>query len=92
MYRKGENLLSRAEKTDSVISGYLGMSGADLTELWRGVLFNSFHDILPGSSIERAFEDQTAWMGQVIHDSQKTEFRALNRLAMQVDTQVADCP
>ena len=92
LYRKGENLLSRAEKTDAVVSGFLKTPGRDLTEAWQGVLFNSFHDILPGSSIERAFEDQTAWMGQVIHSSHKTEFQALNRLAQQVDTQVAGRP
>jgi alpha-mannosidase len=92
LYRQGENKLSRAEKTDSVISGFLGMPGSDLAEAWRGVLFNSFHDILPGSSIERAFEDQTAWMGQVHHQSQKAEFRALNRLAQQIDTRVAEGP
>lgn len=92
LYRRGENMLSRAEKTDSVVSAYLGKGGTDLTEAWKGILFNSFHDILPGSSIERAFEDQTAWMGQVLHASQASEFRALNRLAQQIDTQVADHP
>ncbi len=92
LYRQGENLLSRAEKTDSVISGRLGKTAADLTDAWRGVLFNSFHDILPGSSIERAFEDQTASMGEVISASQRTEFRALNRLARQIDTRVAPHP
>ena len=92
LYRKGENLLSRAEKTDSVVAGFLRAPGSDLTEAWRGILFNSFHDILPGSSIERAVEDQTAWMGGVIHASQMAEFRALNRLANLVDTQVAERP
>ena len=89
LYRHGENMLSRAEKTDSAISGFLGNAGADLTEAWQGILFNSFHDILPGTSIERAFEDQTAWMGGVLHASQKTELDALNRLAFEVDTRVA---
>jgi alpha-mannosidase len=92
LYRQGENLLARAEKTDSVIAGHLGLAGADLTEAWKGILFNSFHDILPGSSIERAFDDQTAWMGEVLHTSQKAELRALNRLAMQVDTVVSERP
>jgi alpha-mannosidase len=92
LYRRGENLLSRAEKTDSAISASLGLAGADLTEAWRGILFNSFHDILPGSSIERAFEDQTAWMGQVLHAGQQTEFQALNRLAQAIDTRVAPTP
>jgi len=92
LYRRGENLLARAERTDSAIAAFTGKTGGDLTEAWRGILFNSFHDILPGSCIERATEDQTAWMGQVIHAGQKAEFRALNRLAQQIDTRVSDHP
>jgi alpha-mannosidase len=92
LYRRGQNLLMRAEKTDSAVSAFLGKTGTDLTEAWRGILLNSFHDILPGSSIERAVEDQTAWMGQIIHASQKVEFAALNQLAKQIDTRVADHP
>ena len=92
LYRRGENLLARAEKTDAAVSGFLKEPGSDLTEAWKGVLFNSFHDILPGSSIERAFEEQTAWMGGVIHSSRAAEFRALNRLAQCIDTRVAECP
>jgi alpha-mannosidase len=92
LYRRGENLLARAERTDSAVSAFLGKAGADLTEPWRGILFNSFHDILPGSSIERAMEDQTVWMGQVIHSCQKIEFAALNQLAKQIDTSVAEPP
>lgn len=89
LYRRGENLLARAERTDVVVAGALGLAPTDLTETWRGMLFNSFHDILPGSSIERAMEDQTAWMGGIIHAAQKTEFRALNYLAQRIDTRVA---
>lgn len=89
LYRRTENLLARAERTDSVVAGLVGRSGADLTKAWSGVLFNSFHDILPGSSIERAYEDQMAWMGGVLHRTQEVELTALNELAMRVDTKVA---
>jgi alpha-mannosidase len=92
LYRRGENLLARAERTDAVIAGSLGTAPADLDEAWRSVLFNSFHDILPGSSIERAMDDQVAWMGGVVQTTQATELRALNQLALQVDTRVADHP
>lgn len=92
LYRRGENHLARAERTDATISAFLGKPKGDLSEAWRGILFNSFHDILPGSCIERAVEDQTAWMGQVLHTSQKVEFAALNQLALQIDTHVAEHP
>ncbi|PAW79212.1 MAG: hypothetical protein B9S32_04465 [Verrucomicrobia bacterium Tous-C9LFEB] len=90
LYRRTENLLARAERTDSVVAGLVGRAGADLTKPWAGVLFNSFHDILPGSSIERAYEDQMAWMGGVLHRTQEVELRALNELALRVDTKVAE--
>jgi alpha-mannosidase len=92
LYRRSENMLGRAEKTDSIIAGSLGLAGSDLSAAWREVMFNSFHDTLCGTCMERAYDDQTASLGEVIHTSLKTEFRALNRLAMQVDTRVADRP
>ncbi|SDU02850.1 alpha-mannosidase [Verrucomicrobium sp. GAS474] len=88
-YRRAESLLNRAEKTDSVIAALARRSGADLSRAWDGVLFNSFHDILPGSSIERAMDDQIAWIGGVLHESQRVELRALNGLTARVDTRVA---
>ena len=57
--------------------------------VWETVLFNSFHDILPGTSIERALEDQQNEIGGALFGSQKIELRALNALASCVDTQVA---
>ncbi len=97
MYRKTENLLLRAEKTDAVIRS-MGVSPlpkehgrdahATLKNAWHDLLFNSFHDILPGSSIERAFDDQIAWLGGAYHAAQRAEFDALNALALQCDTRV----
>ncbi len=87
-YRRTEAALVRAEKTDSVVSAHLGRSAQDLKAAWKSVLFNSFHDILPGSSIERAYEDQLAWLGVAYHDAQKVEFNALNALASDMDTSV----
>ena len=87
-YRRAESLLERAERTDSAIAALVKRPGTDLTRAWDGVLFNSFHDILPGSSIERALDDQIAWIGGVLHEAQRTELRALNELAARVDTRV----
>ncbi|MBM4047295.1 MAG: glycoside hydrolase family 38, partial [Planctomycetes bacterium] len=60
-YRRAEALVARAEQTDAAISAALKQPSADLGKAWDAVLFNSFHDILPGSSIERAYDDQIAW-------------------------------
>ncbi|MEZ0296631.1 MAG: glycoside hydrolase family 38 [Candidatus Methylacidiphilales bacterium] len=59
-----------------------------LDESWEALMFNSFHDILPGSSIERAMDDQMAWTGVPLHHAHKANFAALNLLAAHIDTTV----
>ncbi|MFA6288928.1 MAG: glycoside hydrolase family 38 [Opitutaceae bacterium] len=88
LYRKGEALVSEAEITRSVIDASMRSPSQDLTEAWHALAFNAFHDILPGTSIERAYEDQSAWLGLAFHRAQEARFNALNRLAACVDTSV----
>jgi len=52
--RKSELLLQRTEKLFSALSFY---PADKLRELWRTLLLNQFHDILPGSSIREVYED-----------------------------------
>ncbi len=88
-HRRAEAFLSSAEVTQSIIGvGLKQEKGVSLDQAWKGTLFNSFHDILPGSSIERALEDQLALSGLVLHQSQQACFEALNHLALQVNTSV----
>lgn len=86
LYRTAEAIVSSAETTDSLIPKT--KPPGNLDEAWEAVLFNSFHDILPGSSIERAMEEQSAWTGLAIHHAQKMRLGALNRLVTEVDTTV----
>jgi alpha-mannosidase len=67
-FRKTEAMLNRTERTDTVISATLAKKPAELGSAWDALLFNSFHDILPGSSIERAYDDQMAWLGKAVHE------------------------
>lgn len=56
--REGEILLGMAEQTASFAALYGGSyPHQDFQESWRGVLFNQFHDILPGSSIHPVYRD-----------------------------------
>lgn len=87
-YRKAEAAVTRAECTDAAIAAAIERPAAALAEAWDAILFNSFHDILPGSSIERAFDDQIAWLGGAVHQCQRAELTALNALALRVDTTV----
>ncbi len=87
-YRRAEALVAQAETTQTILSESLGFEPASLASAWEGILFNSFHDILPGSSIERAFDDQLSWVGSSAHQAQAVRFAALNRLAQRIDTSV----
>jgi alpha-mannosidase len=91
-YRRSEALLARAEATDAIVAASQKRPAADLSQTWEVMLFNSFHDILPGSSIERAMDDQIASLGGILHDAAETEFDALNALAADIDTTLTRKP
>lgn len=80
-YRRAEHELLRAERTTALLTQTGLAPAADLTGVWESILFNSFHDILPGSSIERAFDEQCDEVGGVRHSACEAAFRALNHLA-----------
>ncbi|HZG56949.1 alpha-mannosidase [Paenibacillus sp.] len=55
--RYSENLLVAAERWAAVARRVTGQEmHEDLSRAWKNVLFNQFHDILPGSSIEAVYE------------------------------------
>jgi alpha-mannosidase len=88
LYRNAESTVVTAEQTHALICVTTPGPDGPLTGAWDALLFNSFHDILPGSSIERAYDDQSAWLGGAIHEAQKTQFCALNSLAEKIDLSV----
>jgi len=53
--RRGERALQDAETLDALCGD--GRGKAELDRLWRVLLLNQFHDILPGSSIALVYED-----------------------------------
>ncbi len=83
-FRRAEHELLRAERTTALLQRAGIAPASDLTAAWESVLFNSFHDILPGSSVERAFDEQIDEVGGVRHVVRTTAFRALNHLAGRV--------
>lgn len=88
LYRRAEVRLIDTEALDGLASTAIGRPTADLAEAWEAVLFNSFHDILPGTSIERAMDDAASWLGIAVHRTQQAELRALTGLASRIDTRV----
>ncbi len=91
-FRRAESEIVRAESADAAVGVLARRAPAVLTEAWRGVLFNTFHDILPGSSIERAYDQQLDWLGGVRHRAAVVQQVALAALARRIETRVPEVP
>ncbi|MDQ3459520.1 MAG: alpha-mannosidase [Deinococcota bacterium] len=65
--RRAENLLMAAEKLATVAARVTGQPyPRDLEHAWKGILFNQFHDILAGTSLEEAYEDARDLYGEAM--------------------------
>ena len=85
--RKSEFALRRAEMwgvAAKALSGF-DFSAATLDEAWKGVLLNQFHDILPGSSIARVYEEAEALYAEVIAEADCVTVGATKALAVGED-------
>lgn len=87
-YRKAEAGVQRLEAFSKSQPEPLRPPVADLDDLWRRVLFNSFHDILPGTSIERAMEEQLQQLGGIQDQVRELERTVLLGLAEQMRVHV----
>jgi alpha-mannosidase len=85
--RRAENLLQRAEKW-SVVADALGLQPYplhELSEAWRLLLFNQFHDTLAGTSIEPAYVDARDQIGHASSLAALAFNRAVQSIAGQVE-------
>ncbi len=65
--RKAENLLLAAEKWSGIARYVTGQPyPVDFERAWKDVLFNQFHDILAGTSLESAYEDARDFYGEAM--------------------------
>ncbi len=87
-YRRAESALNRAER--AVRSARL--APALPAELWRGLLFNTFHDILPASCTEPALEQQIDEVRGLCHAASEHERLALTALAAKLKPAVPAAP
>lgn len=86
--RKGEAALLSAEKW-AALSRFLCSAPsrkAELDEAWKRLLFNQFHDILPGTSISQAYVDAELDFDRLLSTCRRVERDALEALASRVDT------
>ena len=57
----------------------------DLARAWQQVLFNQFHDVLPGSAIESAYDDARDQLGEAVAISKRLIVLGHNVIARQID-------
>jgi len=85
--RESEEQLLNAEKFASLawLSGD-PYPGTELTESWKKVLFNQFHDLAAGSGIAQIYRDAQRDYDSVRLVSEHTTSQALRTLESQIDT------
>jgi alpha-mannosidase len=94
-YRQAEAAVLRVDRTRAALARRLPKSTALPAlppELWSGLLFNTFHDILPATCVETAMEEQIDWIRGLSHTARRTEFELLAALGRRVDTTVPPAP
>ncbi len=79
--RQGEHRLAEAEAFAAIAS----LNGADyptdqLDAAWQDLLYNQFHDVLPGSSIHEVYEDTHPQLQEVVATAIATRDDALSAL------------
>ena len=62
----------------------------DLGRAWKQILFNQFHDILPGSAIEPSYDDARDQLGEAVAIAKRITTRLHNTIARQVDIPLED--
>jgi alpha-mannosidase len=89
--RRCENLLREAElwSTAAMVAGRLSYPYDELEEIWRDVLLNQFHDILPGSSIAVVNDEAIASYAQSAARLEDIISRAISALCGKGTTPIA---
>ncbi|GAA2247236.1 alpha-mannosidase [Herbiconiux moechotypicola] len=85
--RKAQATVLSAERWAAVVTITTGVDypKADLENAWKQVLFNQFHDVLPGSALETAYDDARDQLGEAISIAKRIITRSQNIIARQID-------
>lgn len=86
--RLGEATLNEAESFSSVssLSTGTGYSQEHFARAWRNVLFNQFHDILPGSGVIDTREYSMGLFRETMAAANSSRSLAMRKIADQIDT------
>lgn len=83
-YRRMESAVRLADRVCLLAEEFPKACTAEADAEWRAVLYNGFHDILPGSAIERALEQQTDQMRGAVRSAETRAYRSLVQLSQRV--------
>jgi len=85
--RKAEIMLEIAEKLASLAMQYgFNYPKEKLEEAWKKTLFNQFHDIICGSSIEEVYEESDRDYKVVFEITERIIREAMKKIASQINT------
>jgi len=83
--RQAENALLAAEKWSAVALRQTGQAYPDdFRQAWTNVLFNQMHDILPGTSLEPAYDDARDSTGEALAIAARAQNHALQSIARRI--------
>ncbi|WP_226529210.1 alpha-mannosidase [Metabacillus niabensis] len=83
--REAENMLAKAEKLSVIAEATTGQPYPDdFKQAWKNVMFNQFHDILAGTSIEDAYEDARNMHGEAMTIAERGLNYAVQSLAWNI--------
>ncbi|WP_374009000.1 glycoside hydrolase family 38 C-terminal domain-containing protein [Leifsonia sp. LS-T14] len=90
--RRAQFAVLNAERWAAVVAAIDGVAypREQLETAWKQVLFNQFHDILPGSAIEPSYDDARDQLGEAVSLSKRIVTRAHNVIARQVQVDRED--
>jgi alpha-mannosidase len=85
-FNRQSELLLRDTEALSAIGTLFGGSYAqkDINAAWKTVLLNQFHDIIPGSSIEKVYDDSREQYLGVLKDVNEIKDKTLTSLAKRI--------
>lgn len=84
--REAENTLMTAETFSAVADWAAGQKyPADYHRAWKNVLFNQFHDILAGTSLEAAYEDARDMHGEAMSIAKRGLNNAVQSMSWRIN-------
>jgi alpha-mannosidase len=85
--KRAQNAVLSAERWAAIVALHddIEYPREGLATAWKQVLFNQFHDILPGSAIEPSYEDARDQLGEAVSISKRIIVHAHNTIARQVN-------